>query len=156
MALVYDKLAKAGEGDSVALDQYLKDMLAQLLVSSRPVENRPSLNFEVESVFSSSRMATNIGLLINEIFSNFIRHRDVGVRAELLVKIAISSDELVFELIEEERDNAGFSRRLRGIGDMEAKILDALLLQVRAVLDDRSDDCGITRIVIPVGVLAIV
>jgi two-component sensor histidine kinase len=156
MALVYDKLAKAGDGDSVALDQYLKEMLAQLLVSSRTIELRPSLSFEFEPVFASSRMATNIGLLTNEIFSNFIRHRDIGVGGELLMRLNISSQELVFELIEGSANDAGFSRRLRRIGNMEAKILDALLSQVNAVLEDRSDESGITRIRIPQAVLALV
>lgn len=156
MALVYDKLAKTGDGDSVALDQYLKEMLAQLLFSTRTSDKRPSLSFELESAFASSRIATNIGLLINEVFSNYIRHRDIGVDGELMVRLAISSHELVFELIEGAGRDTGFSRRLRGLGDMEAKILDALLSQVQAVLEDRSDASGLTRIIIPEALLGMV
>lgn len=130
MALVYDKLYHDDGYDTVPLDEYLREMINQLVCSARPRAERPQLDFYLDRVTVSSRTATAVGLLMNEVVSHHLR--DYVSSTPTHLRLILSSDESQIS-IELQEDTGTTSERVP-LGDMEQQILDALLKQVKGAI----------------------
>ncbi len=126
MALVYDKLYRGDGYDTLPLDEYLRDMVEQLVVSSRPWSDRPKLDFSLEHITVSSRIATAVGLLMNEVLAHHLRSYGSNSLTQLRITLSSSQWQIAVDLRE---DMIVTSERV-SLGAMEQQILDALLRQV--------------------------
>jgi two-component sensor histidine kinase len=143
MALVYDKLYRGNGYDTVPLDEYLREMVNQLVCSARPRAERPQLDFCLDAVTVSSKTATAVGLLLNEVVSHHLR--DYVSSAPTHLRFILSSDESQIS-IELQEDTGTTSERVP-LGDMEQQILDALLKQVQGAITYEVNGRIHTRIV---------
>lgn len=145
MALVYDKLYRDDGYDTVPLDEYLRDMIDQLVSSSRPRTERPQLVFTLDHVTVSSRTATAVGLLMNEVVSHHLRSYASNALALLRVALSYNQEQITIDLGE---DMLVTSERIP-LGDMEQQILAALLKQVDGAITYEVEGKIHTRIVFP-------
>jgi hypothetical protein len=146
MALVYDKLYKSEGHDTVQLDEYLREMATQLVGSVRSRELRPEIEFRLDSVRVSSRLATTIGLLVNEIISNHLRVFAADSCRPLVLILKLGLKSLVIELREPSRSR----RHDIALGDMDSQILDALIRQVEGTVSYPMDNGDAVRVECPI------
>jgi two-component sensor histidine kinase len=142
MALVYDKLYRGDGYDTVPLDEYLREMVDQLVCSSRPRAERPQLDFCLDHITVSSRTATAVGLLMNEVVSHHLRSYGSGVLTQLRVILSCEESQIVIEL---RGDRAAVTAPVP-LGEMEQQILDALLRQVGGCITYEVDGMILTRL----------
>jgi two-component sensor histidine kinase len=147
MALVYDKLYQGDGYDTVPLDEYLREMIDQLVCSSRPRLQRPELDFSLDHVTVSSRTATAVGLLMNEVVSYHLRNYASNALTRIRVVLSCEESQIVIDLSEERKV---VSERVP-LGDMEQQILDALLRQVEGAINYELDGNIHTRLRFRVG-----
>jgi two-component sensor histidine kinase len=143
MALVYDKLYRGNGYDRVPLDEYLREMIDQLVCSARPRAERPQLDFCLDAVTVSSRTATAVGLLMNEVVSHHLRNYPSTTMTHLRVILSGDQSQISIEL----QEDTGTTSERVPLGDMEQQILDALLKQVQGAITYRVDGMIHTRIV---------
>ena len=74
MALVHEKLYQSNDLSSIALDGYIQDLCRQLAAASGLAERGISLATELEPVEIGLELAVPLGLLLNELVSNSIKH----------------------------------------------------------------------------------
>ncbi len=144
MALVYDKLYRGDGYDSVSLDEYLREMVQQLLSSALPRAERPQLDFCLEPLLVPSRTATTIGLLMNEVVSHHLRIYATSAFRQLKVTLSQDDSRVIIELREDRSAGVGHS----SLGYMDQQILDALLKQVEGVITHDVEGKVFTRIVL--------
>ena len=128
MALVYDKLSESGGYDSVQLDEYLKDVATQLVSGARRTHERPRLDFDLAPVLVPSLVATRLGLLLNEILSDQLRHRSVETGNSLELKLKVISDRVTLSLIE---IGGVKSSRVSQPSERDKQVLAALIAQMK-------------------------
>lgn len=145
MALVYDKLYKGDGHDTVPLDQYLREMIGHLVCSARTREERPEVEYRLQPILVSSRLAISVGLLMNEVISNHLRIYCRESTEPLMVHLACEGPYVVIELQGMMRGAAQHD----SLGVMEQQILDALIKQVDGVIDYGINGGGATRISFP-------
>lgn len=149
MALVYDTLYRSDGHDLVPLHEYLQEMMRQLVYSVCDRSGRPNLSFQLAPIFVSSRMATNLGLLVNEIVSNHLRGSSRGATNVLALCLERDSGRVEIELREDGAEE--ISRAAEG--DMEQQILQALVKQVQGKLTSSNSGGVSTRLSVPAAVL---
>jgi len=66
MALVYDKLYRGSSVFEVPLDEYISELLSQILRGRAPTEKKPTIVSELSSLLISSKAATTCGLILSE------------------------------------------------------------------------------------------
>lgn len=88
IALIHDKLYKTDSLSDIKLDVYLKDLIESVHNTFTELNNRVSLQFEMDSIEIDSKSVIYCGLLVNELvvnsFKHAFKHRDDG---ELTVKL---------------------------------------------------------------------
>ena len=149
MALVYDKLYRGDGHDLVPLHEYLQEMMRQLVYSVCDRTGRPNLSFQLTPMLVSSRIATNLGLLVNEVVSNHLRGNSRGPSNVLTLCLERITGQVEIELREDGAEE--ISRAAEG--DMEQQILQALVKQVQGTLTSSNDGGVSTRITLPATVL---
>jgi two-component sensor histidine kinase len=145
MALVYDKLYKGDGHDTVPLDLYLREMIGHLVFSARTRDERPEVEYRLQPILVSSRLATSVGLLMNEVISNHLRVYCRDSIEPLLVRLVSEGSSVVIELHGMKHETA----QHESLGVIEQQILDALIKQVDGVIDYGINGGGATRISFP-------
>ena len=150
MALVYDKLSESSGYDSVQLDEYIKEVALQLVSGVRRTPERPKLSFNLTSVVVSSVVATRLGLLINEIISNHLRHRSVEPGVDLELEFEVSSNQARLSLSE-----IGEVKSLvvSQPGEKDKQVLAALVAQIKGEMAQAGPDSGGAVVSFPAEVL---
>lgn len=89
MALIHERLQGATGFDSVDFTAYARDLVALMRVASAPSRSSVVLAVEGEPVHISIDMATPLGLILNELVSNALKHAfgpDDGGRVTVSIK----------------------------------------------------------------------
>lgn len=146
MALVYDKLYRGDDFDTVPLDQYLREMTGQLVSSICVRGERPELDYRLQPVLVNSRLATSVGLLLNEIISSYLRVYAKDSRGPLSLVLVRRDQHVILEL----HGNEPVSTPRAALGVVDQQILDALVRQVEGVIEYTVDGNDTTRISFPV------
>lgn len=149
MALVYDTLYRSDGHDLVPLHEYLQQMMCQLVSSVCDRSGRPTLSFQLAPIFVSSRMATTLGLLVNEIVSNHLRENSRGVTNVLSLCLKRDAGRVEIELSEDGAEETSRAAE----GDIEHQILRALVKQVKGTLTSSNNGGISTRLSVPAAVL---
>ncbi len=127
MALVYDALYRGSLREGVSLRDYLPTMVQHLVQGMTQREAAPELTFHLDAVQLSSKAATHVGLLFNEVLSHRLRQASqAGGRAVFELHAYTEGDDTVFQI----RDNGPRRSDSVGVSAIELQILDALVRQV--------------------------
>lgn len=81
MALVHEKLYKKENIAAIEFSSYAKDLVAQLFRSYGVTENRIRLRLDCNEVFLGPDDAIPLGLILNELVSNALKHAFPGGRS---------------------------------------------------------------------------
>jgi len=99
IALIHEKLYKTDSLSDIKLDVYLKDLVESIHNTFIELNNRVSLQFEMDSVEIDSKSVIYCGLLVNELVVNSFKYafkeRDNG---ELTVKLKKDGDNIVLTI----------------------------------------------------------
>lgn len=152
MALVYDQISESDGCDSVALDEYLESVARQLVSGVRKSATRPEIIFDLAHITVSSVVATRLGLLLNEILSNHLRHRSVTLGINLQLKFRCNSDSVVFCLSEIGSEHTSAISYPSG---RDQQILNAMVSQIKGVIEYVGPQKTETRIVFPASELLV-
>ncbi|HJV86414.1 MAG TPA: histidine kinase dimerization/phosphoacceptor domain -containing protein [Noviherbaspirillum sp.] len=88
MALVHEKLYQSGNLSSIALDEYIADLCKRLGDAAGAGEHGIRLDTEVEAVQIGLDLAVPLGLVLNELVSNCLKHAFPGGRqGRILVRL---------------------------------------------------------------------
>jgi PAS domain S-box-containing protein len=134
MALIHEELYKGGGIDTLNFSSYVKELTDNLILTYR-LEADVSLNFELEeNLFFDMDTAIPLGIIINELVSNSLKHAFIGRdKAEIRIK-----------LHREEGSNTNLILTVsdNGIGipkNLNIEELDSLGLQLVTTLVDQLD-----------------
>lgn len=99
IALIHEKLYKTDSLSDIKLDVYLKDLVESIHNTFTELNNRVSLQFELDSVEIDSKSVIYCGLLVNELVVNSFKYafknRDDG---ELTVKLKKDGDNIILTI----------------------------------------------------------
>ena len=127
MALVYDALYRGSLLEGVSLRDYLPTMVQHLVQGMTRRESAPEVVFNLDPLQLSSKAATHIGLLFNEVLSHRLRQlRHEEGRALLELSVYEDGEQAVFQI----RDNGPSRDESTGVSAIELQILEALVRQV--------------------------
>jgi len=103
MALVHQKLYESGDLSSLNLKTYFNDLVTLIRQSYLPDDDRIHLICEAEDVLVLIDTAISLGLVINELLSNAVKHAfPAGRKGKIRMTLSISKDQ---ELRVEVSDN---------------------------------------------------
>jgi PAS domain S-box-containing protein len=100
MALVHEKLYRSTDLSSIELDEYIRDLCQQLGSAAGAVQRGITLVTEVEPVQIGLETAVPLGLLLNELISNSLKHGfPDGQPGVITVRLArMGEDKVVLEV----------------------------------------------------------
>jgi PAS domain S-box-containing protein len=93
MALVHEKLYQSGNLTSISLKDYVNDLISQIRQSGALGEARLSVDQEIADIQVGVDAAIPLGLLINELFSNCVKHAFPDAR-EGHIRVLVKRDVL--------------------------------------------------------------
>jgi len=127
MALVYDALYRGSLEEGVSLRDYLPTMVRHLVQGMLQSMKTPEVVYMLDPVQLSSKAATHVGLLLNEVLSHRLRQQRPGDNC-LAIELSVlqEADGTVFRL----RDNGPRHDESLGVSPIEYQILDALIRQL--------------------------
>ncbi len=74
MALIHEKLYQSGNLSQINIRDYIKDLSAKLFASYRHDAKNIKLNLNVEEIFLEVDKCIAVGLILNELISNALKH----------------------------------------------------------------------------------
>jgi two-component sensor histidine kinase len=89
MALIHEELHEGGGGDTVGFSSYLGKLVENIFLTYRLGNADVSLNMDLEeNFFFDMDTAVPLGMLINELFSNSLKHAFPGrAKGEIQIKL---------------------------------------------------------------------
>ena len=100
MALVHEKLYQSGNLSSIAMREFTRDLIAQVRESTGLDTDRVSIETEIAELSMGPDTAIPLGLMMNELISNCVKHGfPNGRRGRIVVRLVARDDgaELVVE-----------------------------------------------------------
>lgn len=96
MALVHEKLYQSGNLSSLSLQEYVRDLVRQLQYAGTIDARRISVNMTIDDVKMGIDTAIPLGLLINELVSNCLKHAFPDQRrGQINISISDAADRMV-------------------------------------------------------------
>lgn len=93
MALIHMQLYKTKDFSRINIRNYTQDLCRQLLLSFGISDDRVKLNIEIEDIFFAIDTALPCGLIINELFTNSLKHAfPENRKGNIAIKIKKNND----------------------------------------------------------------
>jgi PAS domain S-box-containing protein len=92
MALIYERLYRSEDFASIGLDAYLGDLASNLLSVYELEEGRVSLELKVQPISMDLKRAVPLGLIVNELISNSLKHAFPGSRKGM-IRVELAEEE---------------------------------------------------------------
>ncbi len=106
ISFVHERLCKTAQLSSVALDEHLADMVAAILMSVGNSRHNVATRLELAPMSVSMDVAVPMGLIVNELVTNALRHaRPDGTALELCLSLSATADGLTLSASD---DGVGF------------------------------------------------
>jgi two-component sensor histidine kinase len=145
MALIHEELYKGGEFDTLNFSPYIRELADTLFQTYRLGNTDISLSMDLEeSIFFDIDTAVPLGMIVNEIVSNSLKHAFIG-RDRGEIKIKLHRDEPT-KLENEDSESISTSFILtisdNGLGipeNLDIENLDSLGMQLVTSLVDQLD-----------------
>jgi PAS domain S-box-containing protein len=129
MALIHERIYNSNDLASVNFEEYVQNLARNLFTSSRINSNKVVLDMDIKNIKVNMNKAVPLGLIINELISNALKHAFPNERkGKLTVSIKKKKDK--FELIVAD-DGIGCEK------DLNLKTPDSLGLQLVLALTEQ-------------------
>ena len=148
MALVHQKLYQSQSLSSIALDGYIRDICKQFAEAAAIEQRGISLSLMLEPVEIGIETAVPLGLILNEIISNSLKHAfPEGRRGEIKVTLSKQDEDTVKLSVAD--DGAGMPAGLdfATTSTLGLKLISTLSGQLDAELDMKSDKGTVTSVI---------
>jgi PAS domain S-box-containing protein len=99
MALVHERLYRTQEISRMAFDEYVRDLVGDLLAAYGAAPDVVKVIFELEEIFIEADAAVSCGLIVTEVISNCLNHAFPGGRRGVIVFSTRAVGEGQLELI---------------------------------------------------------
>jgi two-component sensor histidine kinase len=130
MATVHELLYQSENFSKINYQKYLKTLVFPLLVSMKGMENNIDLRLDIEEIELNINTAIPLGLLINEILTNSLKHGIVGENQGIIYITLCKIEGDHYELLIGD-DGVGFDE------DLNDASVDTLGLQLIVSLSDQ-------------------
>jgi PAS domain S-box-containing protein len=96
MALIHEKLYQSGNLSQISIKDYIRDLSAKLFSSYRHDSKHIKLNLNVEEILLEVDKCIAVGLILNELISNSLKHAFANrAGGELNIDLYRTGDELI-------------------------------------------------------------
>jgi PAS domain S-box-containing protein len=95
MAMIHEKLYHSHNLSQLNIEEYLNNLVQDILRSYSGVSSRITANVEVEDVYLNIDTALPMGLLVNELISNSIKHAFPEGKGDIDVKLELNGNEYI-------------------------------------------------------------
>jgi len=93
MALIHEELYQGKDMETLEFSAYLRKLTADLLKSYNVENENIKLNLELEQVFLGMDTAVPLGIIVNELISNSLKHAfPEGTEGEIRISLYGSDD----------------------------------------------------------------
>lgn len=142
MALAHEKLYQSRDLSHIEIGEYIRSLVSHLFDTYYPQTGRVREKMEIEAVVMEIETAIPVGLIINELVSNSLKHAFPNRAGEIRIDLAESKDE-DYDYTLTVRDNgiglpAGFD--FRGSGTLGMVLVCTLVKQLHGVIDLDSEN----------------
>ena len=140
--LLYDKLARAQEPESIDAAEYIADLAALVDENFSTAEKRVRLELALSKIELDSERAAALGLVANEAMTNSYKYAFAGARRGLLkVELAVSGKKAIFAV---EDDGPGFPAGFDPLrdGDIGFALMADKARELGGLLSTRSGEGG--------------
>jgi len=146
VADLHAELYREHEREHVAMDHYLKDLVARL--SRSMADSRVRFEVEAEPVHVRLEQAVQLGLLVNELVTNAVKHAYPEQHGGGVVRIVLGAagDALRLSVIDEGRGLPPEGKRRRGLG---SRVVDSFVQQCGGTLKVTSNGGTSVEVQIP-------
>jgi two-component sensor histidine kinase len=152
MALIHEELYKGDNIETLNFAEYLRQLTTDLLSSYRVVNDRITSRFDLEEVYLSMDTAIPLGIIVNELVSNSLKHafpnRQKGEIGISLQKTEDNINKKDYEVAGEHNQKRSFYYMLKvsdnGKGipkEIDFQNADTLGLQLVNILVEQIDGC---------------
>jgi two-component sensor histidine kinase len=139
IATLYDVMSAAGRSDAVRADVFIEALADGLRRSLLGEESRITLQVHVEPVLLSAEQATPVGLIVNELVTNSVKHAFPDRGGEIVLRLTQEADGLALEVTD---NGVGLScDAAKGSG---SRYVTAFTAQLKAVMTLTSGAEGTT------------
>jgi len=141
MALVHEKLYQSSNLSSIALDSYIVDVCRQLEALTAVIERGIELITELEPIEIGLELAVPLGLILNELVSNSLKHGFPGGRAgQVRIMLARTAPGRDIIMLKVEDNGIGLPPHLdiQSSPSLGLKLVDMLTAQIDGVFEIRS------------------
>ncbi len=152
MALVYDTLYRGALLEAVEVHQYLPEMARQLVQGAGSPVGALTVECLVDDFLVSSKVATHLGLLVNEAISHRLRELSaMGLSLPLRIKLERHDASVVLTLEDEGPPVA----ESPAVAAVERQILDALVRQLEGRCESRQGASFCLQVSMPLAALGL-
>jgi RNA polymerase sigma factor (sigma-70 family) len=155
IGMIHEKLYKGEDLTNTNIADYINDLSHYLLNSFADKGHRINLHVEVEKIYLDLNRSILIGLIINELVSNSIKHafpqnmkRKHGVEDEIWIRLVERGDNLILTV----RDNGiGIppDMDIQNLDSLGMKIITTLAKQLKSTLELKQDKGAEVSIIFP-------
>ncbi len=146
ISLVHRKLYNSRSLDTINLHDYLKDLIGDLISAYSTENQQVQLAIESDTVFASRDLIIPLGLIVNEIVSNSLKHAFSPTMEEQPVISVRVEHEISFIRLTIKDNGKGFSAEERAAAEkrqsMGLTIIDTLVKQLQAESRTLSSSTG--------------
>ncbi len=93
MAMIHEKLYNNPNLHELNTGEYLKNLVPDILKSYSNISNNVTTNIDVDEIYLNIETALPLGLLVNELVSNSIKHAFPGGKGNIIVKLEKTGEE---------------------------------------------------------------
>jgi two-component sensor histidine kinase len=141
IAAVHQQLHNSDYAGTVSLDQYLTGLCREIATTSAIPGRESSLVVEADPIAISNDIAVPLGLIVNELLMNAIRHsRFEGMDRSIRVVVTQRPDEFSVS-VSDPGEGPGPASTSVGLG---TRLIDIFVGQINATIEKRSSDDGYT------------
>jgi two-component sensor histidine kinase len=142
MAMIHEELYKGRDTDTINFSSYIKELTDNLFLTYKLENTEVSYNIDLEeNLFFDMDTAVPLGIIVNELISNSLKHAFIGRdKGEIRIKL-IKNDTGKYKS-EGCKDNFVLTVSDNGVGiskDLDFEELDSLGLQLVTSLADQLD-----------------
>lgn len=137
VGMLYDVMAKAGQGTVVYADEFFEALAEGLRRSLLSDRTQIAIRVRAERLLLTPKVAEPIGLLVNELVTNAVKHAFPGRAGQISLSIRLVGERL---LIEVEDDGVGVP--LEAASGLGSRFVAGFVRQLHATLSRSSGASG--------------
>ncbi len=147
MALIHQNLYGVDQSSQISLKKYLEDLVVELFDSYNLHGSNVELDLDIEDVMVDVEILVPLGLIINELISNALKHAFEGKdEGNLKVSAVFNEKHLSIEV----KDNGvGLDHNATKEGSFGTELIESFVEQLSAKMDVISDEGTKVKIHIP-------